>query len=102
MIKHFNRLGQLDANLGQLKNDLVQEMKQATEEVISDFKEKQETFDAKSEEAYLRVVGFNPGMFVHTVENVEGVRQQVKAIIKKQMTEVISSQESPNQSQTTW
>lgn len=95
LIKHFNRLGQLDSNLDQLRASLCDELANATREVVSDYLERSEDLD---EEAYLRMLGFNPKVFLHTVENIDGVKKQTKQLLKTQIAEVLSRDEDHNQS----
>ena len=94
MIKHFNRLGQLDANLVQLKKELCVELANATKEVISDFKEKCD-FD---EEPFLKVISFNPKMFEHTIDAVDLIREQATSLLKSQLQEILAGCEDQNQS----
>jgi hypothetical protein len=81
LIKHFNRLGQLAANLSQLKDTLGDELANATQEVMSDCK-----LEDVDEEAYLKMLGFNPKMFEHTIEDIETVKTQVMNMAAEHIT----------------
>jgi len=74
----------------QLKNSLCEELDNATREVVQDFKEKTENLD---EEAYLKMLGFNPKVFLHTIENIDGVRKQAKSLILTQLNEMMGGDE---------
>jgi hypothetical protein len=47
--------------------------------VVTDFKEKIDDLD---EETYLKMLGFNPKVFLHTIENIDGIRKQAKQLLK--------------------
>lgn len=81
--------------MAQLKASLCDELSNATREVVSDFKEKIDDLD---EEAYLKMLGFNPKVFLHTIENLDGVRKQSKQLLKSQLTEMMAGDEDHNQS----
>jgi hypothetical protein len=74
----------------QLKNSLCEELENATREVVQDFKEKTENLD---EDEYLKMLGFNPKVFLHTIENIDGVRKQVKSLILAQLNEMMGGDE---------
>ena len=77
----------------QLKNSLCEELDNATREVVQDFKEKTENLD---EDEYLKMLGFNPKVFLHTIENVDGVRKQAKSLILTQLNEIMGGDEDHN------
>jgi len=96
LIKHFNRLGQLSANLTQLKLTLNDELANATGEVMSDCK-----IEGIDEEAYLKMLGFNPVMFEHTIENIETVKAQAMQIASTHISEIMIGVEDHNESTST-
>jgi hypothetical protein len=62
----------------------------ATSEVVQDFKDKTENLD---EDAYLKMLCFNPKMFLHTIEKIDGVRKQAKLLISTQLNQMMNGDE---------
>lgn len=48
------------------------------------------------------MLGFNPKVFLHTIENVDGVRKQVKTLIQNQLNDMMGGDEDHNQSAVTF
>ena len=75
-----------------------EELMNATNEVVSDYKVTCEDFD---QESYLKMLGFNPGMFISTADSIDQIKTKARKLLEKQIRDVLFGEEDQNQSKVT-